>query len=291
MDACHGVLGDHFKAGTADAGGVESSRTGITRTQGMTELRQMILGFEPRVQARVAAQADYWEVFYHGQAALRDLKQLGKRVALILHGHLDDDTPLMRSLHGVYETAPRTEATILRRVRELLPLWERVNAALGPVTLMLRGRVLDVAAVRELLEAHARAVQTIQDKAAVLKQCRAALRRHERMTDRLNKRWYQVAKAGADEGTALAEALRGITTTAGGWAAAKAVIHTKPRAGIRVPRRRALRWTWHQRQRTASRILDRVRGPRYRWKARRLSRWRSEMTSWAGLLKAGCHEE
>lgn len=260
-------------------------------TQGVTELRGMIAEMGPRVQARVAAEADYWEAFYHGQAALRDLKTLGKRVALLLEGHLDEDTPLMRALHLVYQTAPRTEATILRRVRELLPLWERVNAALGPITLMLRGRVLDVAAVRELLEDYMLTVQTIQDKAAVLKQCRAALRRHERAADRLNKRWYQVVKAGADEGTALAAALRGITTTAGGWAAAKAVTHTKPRAGVRVPLRRALRWAWRQRQKTASRILDRVRWPCCRWKARRLSRWRSEMTSWAGLLKAGGHEE
>jgi hypothetical protein len=196
--------------------------------QGVAVLRELILGFEPLVQARAAARADYWEAFYQGQAALRELKDLGIRLALILHGHLDDDTPQMQALQAAYKTAPCTEATILRRMRELLPLWERVNAAQTPITCLLHGRVLDVTAVRGLLEAYERTVATIQDKSEVLKQCRAALRTHERAADRLNKRWYQVAKASADEGTALAEALRGITTTAGGRVKVKAVIHSKP---------------------------------------------------------------
>lgn len=137
-------------------------------TQGVTEMRQMIARFAPQVQARAAAHSAYWEAFYHGQAALRDLKQLALKLTRLLEGHLDADTPLMLSLQAVYRVAPRTEATILGRLRALLPIWEGLNAQRAafsppepPIHLIRQGRGLDLAAVHGLLSAYAGQVETI----------------------------------------------------------------------------------------------------------------------------------
>ena len=188
--------------------------------QGPVELRQMIAGFRPQVQARAAANSAYWEAFYQGQAALRELKQLALKLTRLLQGHLDEGAPLMPSLHAACRVAPRTEATILQRLRALLPVWAGLNATRAafsppepPVPVIRQGRGLDVAAVHGLLAAYARQAEVIQEKAALLRQARAALRIHDRAADRLNKRWYRSAKASAREGSALADALHGMTTT------------------------------------------------------------------------------
>ena len=165
-----------------------------------------------QAQARAAARTEHETAFRAQQAALRDFKTLAKNLAKLLRGHLDDGTPLMQALRMACRTIPRTEATILHRVRMLLPLWERVNAEVQPVKATLQGRSLDPEAVRGLLAAHARAVQTTQDRLTVLQECRAALRAQNHAVDRLNKRWFKVAKATADPGSALERALRGITT-------------------------------------------------------------------------------
>lgn len=178
----------------------------------LQDLRQMMRELVKLAQARAAARAEHETAFRAQQAALRDLKTLAKNLAKLLRGHLDDGTPLMQALRVACRTIPRTEATILHRVRMLLPLWERVNVEVQLVKATLQGRSLDPEAVRGLLAAYARAVQTTQDRLTALQECRAALRAQNRAVDRLNKRWFKVAKATADPGSALETALRGITT-------------------------------------------------------------------------------
>jgi len=192
-------------------------------TQGLGALRQMLDDLDARAQERAAALADYEAAFYRGQAALRDLRKVALRLTRLLEGHLDEGTRLWAALEAAYGAVPRTEATILLRLRALLPVWAGLDAERAacfppqtPVSLILGGRGLNVAALRALLAAYEDEKRAIQAQAAVLRGCREALRRQERAVDRLNKRWYRAAKASADEGTALAAALRGITTTAGG---------------------------------------------------------------------------
>ncbi|MBL9130998.1 MAG: hypothetical protein JNG86_07355, partial [Verrucomicrobiaceae bacterium] len=172
------------------------------KSLGTPDLWRMMGELESCVQARTEALSDYKRAFRAGQEALRDLKKIGKAVAKVLKGHLDDDMPLKQALRTVCRTIPRTEATILRRMRELLPLWERFDTNRAaclppqpPLILWQKERVLDVEAARGLLSAYEGLVQTIQLKAVVLRERRAALHEHERAIHRLNKRWYQVAKA------------------------------------------------------------------------------------------------
>lgn len=190
--------------------------------QGTTELGNLIDDFEPLAQARTAAQDEFDAAFRAGQDALLRMKVLGTKVPVIIEGHLEENAGIMKDVDDLYATNPRSESTILKRLRELLPVWERANAALAamspaqpPITRVVGGTAYTVVLARALLDGYTTVVNTISTKSEALDVQRAALRALDRTVDQLNKRWYKIAKAQSDPGSDLYVALGGISTEPG----------------------------------------------------------------------------
>jgi hypothetical protein len=98
-------------------------------------------------------------------------------------------------------------------------VWVRADAALAaftpaqPAITRRAGGVFHTAAsARALLDGYSDLLAAMAEKEERLKRRRVDLRAHDRQVDRLNKRWYKVAKASADPGTGFCEALRGLAT-------------------------------------------------------------------------------
>jgi hypothetical protein len=206
--------------------------------QDVADLGTLVAGFEPLAQQRTAAQDDYDAAFRSGQDALLRMKVLGTRVPALIEGHLDENEAIIRDVDDLYATNPRAESSILRRLRELLPVWERANTALAAltppqpaITRVVGGTVYTVALAKTLLDGYTEVVNTISTKAEALDVKRAALRAHDRATDQLNKRWYKIAKAQSDPGSDLYEALEGITTEPGTPAPETIEINTVTQGG------------------------------------------------------------
>ena len=103
-------------------------------TLGTADLNTLIAGFEPLVQARTLAQDNYDAAFRAGQDALLRMKVLGTKVPALIEGHLDENEGIMKDVNDLYANSPRAEGSILKRLRELLPVWTRANAALAALS-------------------------------------------------------------------------------------------------------------------------------------------------------------
>lgn len=188
-------------------------------TQGSAALETLIDGFEPLVQARTLGQDNYDAAFRAAQDALLRMKALGTKVPALIEGHLDENAGIMKDVNDLYANSPRAEGSILKRLRELLPVWVRANAALAalspaqpPIVRSVGGTSYTVVAAQALLDGYTNVVKAVKDKEELLNESRAALRAHDRVCDQLNKRFYKVARATADANSDLATALDGITT-------------------------------------------------------------------------------
>lgn len=187
--------------------------------QSPTELTTLIEGYEPLVQTRTTAQDDFDAAFRAAQDALLRMKVLGTKVPAIIEAQLDENEGLMKDVGDLYAVQPRTEASILKRLRMLLPVWTRANAALAamtpaeaPVTRTVGGVAYTAASAKTLLDSYTNLINAVQDKQELLDRSRADLRAHDRACDVLNKRWYKAVKAIHDPGSDVYEALAGITT-------------------------------------------------------------------------------
>ena len=184
-----------------------------------SDLEALIDGFEPLVQARTMAQDDYDAACRAGQDALLRMKLLGTKVPQIIDAQLSENAALLKDLDDVYKTSPRAEGTILKRLRDLLPVWERADAALAamtppepPIQRKIGTTLYTAALAQTLLDSYTNVVKAVKNEEKDLELARAALREHDRVADQLNKNWYQVVKASSDPGDPVYEALEGITT-------------------------------------------------------------------------------
>jgi hypothetical protein len=125
-------------------------------------------------------------------------------------------------LSEIYRITPRTEATILKRARELYPVWERANQLLAgmtlpqpPLTRVVQGVSYTAAMLKALLDDYSGLIATNNDREETLDQRRTELRALDRETDQLCKRWYKVVKNSYDPGSPEYEALAGIPTEPG----------------------------------------------------------------------------
>lgn len=182
----------------------------------------LIDGFEPLVQARTLAQDNYDTAFRTGQDALARMKVLGTKVPMLIEGQLDENESIMKDVDDVYAVSPRAEASILKRLRMLLPVWERANAALAamtpaqpPISRTVGGVNYTAAAAKTLLDGYTDVVKDVRDKDVALDGARTNLRAHDRMADQLNKRWYKFVKASYDPDSEVYQALSGIDTEQG----------------------------------------------------------------------------
>lgn len=186
---------------------------------GTTELTAGIDGFEPLVQQRTLAQDNLDACFRAGQDALLRMQALGTKVPAIIEAHLDGNAGIMKDVDDLYATPPRAEAGILKRLRMLLPVWVRADAALAgmtpaelPITRTVGGVSYTAASAKTLLDGYTNVIKELEDKQELLDRKRAELRAHDRAADQLNKRWYKAVKASYDPGSDVYEALAGITT-------------------------------------------------------------------------------
>ncbi|MFN0080529.1 MAG: hypothetical protein ACKVY0_29020 [Prosthecobacter sp.] len=206
--------------------------------QGTAELTALIDGFEPLVQGRTDAQDTYDAAFRAAQDALLRMKGLGTKVPAIIEAHLDENAGIMKDVDDLYATATRSEGTILKRLRELLPVWTRANTVLAAQTpaqdaivRTVGGVSYTVVSAKALLDGYTNLVKTMKDKEELLDRKRAELRAHDRAADQLNKRWYKAVKASNDPGSDVYEALNGITTEPTTPAPETIEIHTITQGG------------------------------------------------------------
>ncbi|MEQ1860579.1 MAG: hypothetical protein ABMA13_11645 [Chthoniobacteraceae bacterium] len=190
-------------------------------TSGVDALESLIDGFEPLVQARVEAQDVYDAAFRAVQSALLKMKLLGTKVPVLMEGHLEEDEALMKDVDDLFRVNPRTEETILKRARMLIPVWTRANTAMAALTpaqpaivRAIQGVAHTVAMLTSLLNSYTELIKTMKEKQRLLDDTREALRAHDRTCDRLNKRWYAIVKGG-EMSEELANALEGIPTEPG----------------------------------------------------------------------------
>jgi hypothetical protein len=66
--------------------------------------------------------------------------------------------------------------------------------------------------LKGLIDGYAHLIVVLENKGALVEAAKDAQRENDRAADRLNKRFYQIAKAGNDPGSPLHEALKGIPT-------------------------------------------------------------------------------
>jgi hypothetical protein len=185
--------------------------------KGPDKLEEHIDEFEPLVQLRTQAQDVYDEAFRAVQSSLQKMKLLGTKVPQIIEAMLDEDEGIIKDVKALYRNTPRTEASILKRARELHPVWVRANAKLAALTPAQSAITRPIAGVlhtaemlKSLLDGYTNLIKAVKDTQEALDAKRGELRDLDETVDQLCKRWYKAAKALAEEGTALAEALEGI---------------------------------------------------------------------------------
>ncbi len=184
---------------------------------GAAEMEQYIQAFEPLVQQRTKALDAADAAYRATQDSLLKMKSLGTKVPAIIEAVLGENEPLMADMNELYRNDPRAEASILRRARELYPLWMRANTMLAgvtpprpPVTRELGGVTFTATMLKSLLDGYTDLVKAMCDAQEALEEKRAALRALDRQVDQINKRWYKAAKADFDEGSNASAALKSI---------------------------------------------------------------------------------
>ena len=188
-------------------------------TQTATDLETLIDGFEPLVQARATKQDDADAAYRAVQSNLLKLQLLGARVPQIIEGQLSGNEGLMRDLRDVYKIKQTGQNKILERARRLHPVWVRADAALAavtpaqpPITRPIQGVAHTAAMYLALLNGHTALTQAMSDTDGLYDAALDALDDHDEECDDLIKRWYKVAKAVFEPGSAAYAALDSIPT-------------------------------------------------------------------------------
>lgn len=186
------------------------------------DLEALIDGFEGLVQARSLAQDTYDQSHRACQDALLRMKVLGTKVPAIIDAQLSANPAILKDLADLYRNAPRTEGSILKRLRDMLYVWEKANTLLAaetpaqPAIVRKVGGITYTAALaRTLLDSYTDLVKDMKADEEALDVTRTALYDHDKAADQLNKNWYQMVKASHDPGDDVYEALSGITTEPG----------------------------------------------------------------------------
>ncbi len=184
---------------------------------GSADLQARIDGFEPLLQARVAAQDDLDAAERKLARTLQIMKTLSIKVPAIIEAQLSENDGIVAAVNDLQAVAPKAEGTILKRAQMLYPAWVRADAALAALTpaqpaiaRVIEGTAYTAALLKDLLDGFANVVQERQEMKSALKRKQAELRTHHRATDKLVKRWYKHAKALAEEGSDLESALEAV---------------------------------------------------------------------------------
>ncbi|MBI3880343.1 MAG: hypothetical protein HY301_09815 [Verrucomicrobia bacterium] len=207
-------------------------------TKGTTDLSGYIDQFEPLMQQRTDAQDDFDAAYRAVQSSLLKMKVLGTKIPAIIEAQLEENEGIMADVNDLYATSPRAEGTILKRARDLYPVWVRANTALAAltpaqpaITRLIGGVPHTAVMLKALLDGYTDLVKTMHDKAEALEVKRAALRELDRATDQLSKRWYRLAKNTFEPDSAAYAALDAIPTEPGTAAPETVEINTVVQGG------------------------------------------------------------
>jgi hypothetical protein len=189
---------------------------------GHTDLEALIDGFEPKVQARTTQQDVFDEAERAVGRSLLKMKILSLKIPALIEAHFSENDSLLGDLNDIHTVVPRSEPTILKRARMVYPVWVRANTALAAqtppgaaITRGIGGVPHTAAMLKTLLDGFTDLVKTMRDEESTLNVKRADLREHDRACDQLIKRWYKAAKALAEPGSDLEEALGDVPTEEG----------------------------------------------------------------------------
>lgn len=188
-------------------------------TDDSAALETLIDGYEPLVQARATSRDTADAAVRATQSSLLKLQLLGTRVPQIIEGQLSGDEALMRDLRDVYKVKQTGQNKILERARRLHPVWVRANTALAamtpaqpPIVRDIQGTPHTAALYLGLLNGFTALTKDQSDAEGLYDGALDALDAHDEECDSLIKRWYKVAKALFEPGTAAYAALETIPT-------------------------------------------------------------------------------
>lgn len=187
-----------------------------------TDLETLIDGFEPLVQDRAAKQDAADAAARAVQSSLLKMQLLGARIPQIIEGHFSEEDGIVRDLRDVYRVRQTSSNKILERARRLHPVWVRSNTALAamtppqpPITRAIQGVPHTAAMYLALLNGFTALTQALSDAEGLYDNALEALDHHDEECDALNKRWYKVAKATFEPGSAAYAALESIPVETG----------------------------------------------------------------------------
>lgn len=183
------------------------------------DLEALIDGFEALAQDRVAKQ-DLADAAYRArESSLLKMQLLGARIPQIIEGQFSEDDAVVRDLRDVYKVKQTGMNRILERGRRLHPVWVRANTALAAmtppqpaITRAIQGTPQTAAIYLGLVDGFTALTKALSDAEGLYDNAQEALDDHEEECDDLIKRWYRVAKATFEPGTAAYAALESIPT-------------------------------------------------------------------------------
>lgn len=175
------------------------------------DLGDLIAAYEDLVGLRGEAEAALVEFDGAQEGAIGLIRMLGVRGAGKLDHELEDGDPLEKLLDHAYAVNPDgSVANALDRGRRFLVAWKKFDARLaaqvppkGPF--LVRGKT--AAQLEAAIEAYGPAETAREELAAALSERKTNLELHNRVVDRLIKRWYGAWKAEYPPGTAEGDAL------------------------------------------------------------------------------------
>ena len=188
-------------------------------SHGVESLEELVSQFPLLAQACTDAEFEYNHASRDVKDVLLRMKELGTKVPALIQALLEENEVMMRDVDLLFQTKAKLEAGILKRARELYPVWLRANAALAaqipPQPEILRtvqGVPHSAAMLKGLIDGYADLIKALEDKSSLLEGAKKAQRDNDRAADRLNKRFYKMAKAISIPDSALYDALKDIPT-------------------------------------------------------------------------------
>ena len=177
-------------------------------TQTRTNLGTLLTGYEALVNdlntkesAMITARSNMVEV-------LESLRVMAIKGAGKLSAELEDDDALDIALRQrVFSIdGSGSEADLIKRAEALLPIWRDYDLRIAPAAFTIRG--LGATELEEaLVDAYENAVDAGETAGTALSKARTFLEQHNRLVDRLIKKWYAAWKNEYPEGTPEGDAL------------------------------------------------------------------------------------
>ncbi len=178
-----------------------------------------VAGLAPAGQRVAEAQDAADDARAARDAAVEPVRELSVRVPRRLDGDLAPDDPFHGDLEDIRSVPADSLVNVQARGQRVLSLWKKLdarNAATAPAIPALTVGGVALATFQAQLESLPAKAQAVQDKDAILRDRRSALRLLAARVDQHNKRWYAAWQGEFPTGTPEGDALGQITTETGG---------------------------------------------------------------------------